>query len=75
MGSACLCNGLMATCGLAQVRSDGRTELPLVTSGDFVNEIGLVARGRDSYSAQDVIDYLAPGLANPEAAAAVENLS
>ena len=75
VGSACLCNGLMATCGLAQVRSDGRTELPLVTSGDFVNEIGLVARGRDSYSAQDVIDYLAPGLANPEAAAAVENLS
>jgi NAD(P)H-dependent flavin oxidoreductase YrpB (nitropropane dioxygenase family) len=66
VGSACLCNGLMATCGLAQVRSDGRTELPLVTSGDFVNEIGLVARGRDSYGAQDVIDYLAPGLENPE---------
>lgn len=62
VGSSCLCNGLMATCGLAQVRDDGRVELPLVTSGDFVNEIRLVANGRADYSAVDVIDYLTPGL-------------
>ena len=62
VGSTCLCNGLMATCGLAQVRSDGRVELPLVTSGDFVNEIRLVANGHPGYGALDVINYLAPGL-------------
>jgi NAD(P)H-dependent flavin oxidoreductase YrpB (nitropropane dioxygenase family) len=60
VGTTCLCNGLMATCGLAQVRSDGHPELPLVTSGDNLNEIRLVAAGRDSYGAQDVIAYLSP---------------
>lgn len=62
VGSTCLCNGLMATCGLGQVRGDGRPELPLVTSGDFVNEIRLVADGNASYGALDVIEYLRPGL-------------
>jgi len=62
VGSTCLCNGLMATCGLAQVRDDGRAELPLVTSGDFVNEIRMVANGHAGYGALDVINYLAPGL-------------
>jgi nitronate monooxygenase len=62
VGSACLCNGLMATCGLAQVRDGGYVELPLVTSGDFVNEIRLVAEGHASYGALDVINYLATGL-------------
>jgi hypothetical protein len=62
VGSICLCNGLMATCGLAQVRDDGRAELPLVTSGDYVNEIRLVANGHAGYGAVDVINYLAPGL-------------
>ncbi|MGA2294646.1 MAG: nitronate monooxygenase [Acidimicrobiales bacterium] len=60
VGSACLCNGLMATCGLAQVRSDGQAELPIVTSGDTLNEIRLVADGRESYAALDVINYLDP---------------
>jgi NAD(P)H-dependent flavin oxidoreductase YrpB (nitropropane dioxygenase family) len=62
VGSACLCNGLMATCGLGQVRGDGRQELPLVTSGDFVNEIRPVAAGNASYGALDVIEYLRSGL-------------
>jgi NAD(P)H-dependent flavin oxidoreductase YrpB (nitropropane dioxygenase family) len=62
VGSTCLCNGLMATCGLGQVRGDGRPELPLVTSGDFVNEIRLLADGNASYGALDVIEYLRPGL-------------
>jgi nitronate monooxygenase len=70
VGSTCLCNGLMATCGLAQVRADGQAELALVTSGDFINEIGPVAAGRDSYGAQDVIDYLRPGLESPAVVAA-----
>jgi NAD(P)H-dependent flavin oxidoreductase YrpB (nitropropane dioxygenase family) len=61
-GSTCLCNALMATCVLGQIRSDGRKELPIVTSGDHLNEIRLVAAGRESYGARDVIEYLAPGL-------------
>jgi nitronate monooxygenase len=61
-GSTCLCNGLMAMCGLGQVRSDGYRELPIVTSGDHLNDIREVAAGQASYSARDVVEYLAPGL-------------
>jgi nitronate monooxygenase len=75
VGSTCLCNGLMATCGLAQVRSDGRHELPIVTSGDFLNEIRLVADGRASYGAYDVMNYLRPGLDTIERTAQEENKS
>jgi NAD(P)H-dependent flavin oxidoreductase YrpB (nitropropane dioxygenase family) len=57
-GSVCLCNGLMATCGLGQVRSDGRVEPPLLTSGDSLNDVRDLLAGRSSYSASDVIDYL-----------------
>ena len=57
-GSTCLCNGLMATCGLGQVRSDGRCEAPIVTSGDYVNEIRTLLNQRESYSASDVIAHL-----------------
>ena len=58
VGSTCLCNGLMATCGLGQVRSDGRREPPIVTSGDCVNEIRTLLDQRESYSALDVIAHL-----------------
>ena len=57
-GSVCLCNGLMATCGLGQVRSDGRVEPPLLTSGDSLNDVRDLLAGRSSYSAGDVIAYL-----------------
>ena len=56
----CLCNGLMATCGLAQVRSDGQVEPPIVTSGDCINEITGLLGERSSYSAADVIAHLQP---------------
>jgi len=55
---ACLCNGLMSACGLGQVRSDGTTEPPIVTSGDCINEIAVLARGRGHYSALEVIERL-----------------
>lgn len=58
LGVACLCNGLMATCGLAQVRSDGRQEPPIVTSGDRLAEIRALLVGRESYAASDVIRHL-----------------
>jgi NAD(P)H-dependent flavin oxidoreductase YrpB (nitropropane dioxygenase family) len=54
----CLCNALMANIGHAQVRSDGKVEPPLVTSGDDLAGIGEFLRGRSRYSARDVLDYL-----------------
>ena len=59
VGRKCVCNGLLATIGMAQKRKDGRTELPLITCGnDVVNLWKYVAPGADSYSAGDVIDHL-----------------
>jgi len=58
VGRKCLCNGLAAAVGLAQVRADGSRELPLVTSGDALLELVAVSRGRERYSAQDVLDHL-----------------
>jgi nitronate monooxygenase len=57
-GSTCLCNGLMATCGLGQYRADGRREPPIVTSGDCIDDIRQLLVGRESYSANDVIAHL-----------------
>jgi NAD(P)H-dependent flavin oxidoreductase YrpB (nitropropane dioxygenase family) len=58
-GVTCLCNGLMATCGLGQIRS-GHQEPPIVTSGDHINDIrNLLATG-ESFSASDVIKFLQP---------------
>jgi NAD(P)H-dependent flavin oxidoreductase YrpB (nitropropane dioxygenase family) len=62
LATTCLCNGLMATCGLAQVRANGYVEPPIVTSGDSINDIAIMLRGRDDYSAQDVIDWLNPAI-------------
>jgi NAD(P)H-dependent flavin oxidoreductase YrpB (nitropropane dioxygenase family) len=57
-GRRCLCNSLMATIGLGQVRPDGAVEPPLVTSGDDLLAIGAFLRGRTHYSAADVVSYL-----------------
>jgi nitronate monooxygenase len=59
---ACLCNGLLATAGFPQRRSDGHNEYPIVTSGDALNEIKNVAAGLPNYQARDVIAYLDPEL-------------
>ncbi len=60
--STCLCNGLMATCGLGQVRASGEIEPPIVTSGDCLNEIRTLLNGRSTYYAADVIEHLRAGL-------------
>ena len=60
--STCLCNGLMATCGLGQVRATGETEPPIITSGDCLNEIRTLLNGRLTYYASDVIEHLRVGL-------------
>ena len=59
VGRKCLCNGLLANIGLAQVRGDDRVELPLVTAGDDLNIIAeFLAPGATSYSAADVVRIL-----------------
>ncbi|HEY5266977.1 MAG TPA: nitronate monooxygenase [Acidimicrobiales bacterium] len=62
VGRTCLCNGLMSTCGLGQVRAGGRQEPPIITSGDCINEIRPLLADRSSYSADDVIAHLREGI-------------
>jgi nitronate monooxygenase len=65
----CLCNGLLATVGLGQMRPEGGSEPVLVTAG---NDVAFLARylqpGRDTYSAAEVIQFLLQD--NPSAATA-----
>jgi nitronate monooxygenase len=59
VGRKCVCNGLPATVGLAQVHPGGLDELPFVTAGDDFSNIALfLAPGADSYTAADVIRQL-----------------
>ncbi len=62
VGRRCLCNGLMSVIGLAQLRTDGSAEPPLLTSGDAVTELATVAKGRLSYTADDVLQFLLAGV-------------
>ncbi len=57
-GRKCLCNALLANIGHAQPRGKGEEEAPLLTSGDDLMSLGAFLKGRDSYTAKDVIDYL-----------------
>ena len=60
VGRVCVCNGLMATVGLGQVRSSVQ-EPPLITAGDDVLNLNRFLRsGQSSYSAADVIEFLLP---------------
>lgn len=68
VGRVCLCNALVTNLGLGQVRRDGYTEAPLLTSGDDV--AGLVRYlppGRDAYQAGDVIRHLLAGVGESQA--------
>ena len=59
VGRKCLCNALLANLGLGQVReSDAGEELPLLTSGDDLVNLGRFLQGRTTYTAADVLDYL-----------------
>ena len=62
-GRRCLCNGLTANVGQAQVRAGGDVEAPLVTSGDDLLAMQSFLDGRTSYAALDVIEYLKSGAA------------
>ena len=56
-GRKCICNGLLATAGLAQQGPSG-SEPPIVTAGANILEVSRLLRDRDSYSARDVVTYL-----------------
>ena len=59
VGRKCLCNGLIANMGLAQVQAGGQEEKPLLTAGDDVRSVARFLKGgRDTYSASDVIQHL-----------------
>jgi NAD(P)H-dependent flavin oxidoreductase YrpB (nitropropane dioxygenase family) len=58
VGRMCLCNTLLATIGHAQARKDGAVEPPTITSGDDLMRMGDFLRGRDRYTAADVVEYL-----------------
>jgi nitronate monooxygenase len=59
VGRKCLCNGLLSNIGLAKTQKDGYVEEPLVTAGDEINKINnLIKSEDDSYTAEDVINYL-----------------
>jgi nitronate monooxygenase len=59
-GRKCLCNALLANIGLAQMRTQGVSEPPLVTCGDDVNQIHhfLPSQHASSYCARDVVRHL-----------------
>jgi nitronate monooxygenase len=58
VGRKCLCNGLMATVELGQLRAAG-PEPAIVTAGNEVAHVARLARdGEDHYGAEDVIRYL-----------------
>lgn len=66
-GRHCICNSLPATIGLGQVRSDHGQELPLVTAGNDVDQIvRFLKPGRDSYTAEDVIQCLLADMKSPK---------
>jgi NAD(P)H-dependent flavin oxidoreductase YrpB (nitropropane dioxygenase family) len=66
VGRRCLCNGLVAAIDLRQRQPSGYDELPLVTAGDDLPHLTrLLADGRTSYTAADVIDHILAGDRHP----------
>jgi nitronate monooxygenase len=62
VGRKCICNALFATIGLGQIDTEQNAEQALVTAGnDVVNVRRFLTAGRDSYTADDVLDYLLAG--------------
>ena len=63
VGRKCVCNGLLANIGLAQVRNGNRMERSLITAGDDIVSVGqFVKPGRLEYGASDVVERLMSGV-------------
>ncbi len=56
-GRQCLCNGLLATIGYGQRRSEG-VEPPFITSGSELEALQAMLNGRTSYTAADVVTWM-----------------
>ncbi len=68
VGKNCLCNNLCATAGYPQHQNNGYVEPPIVTAGDSLAGIRkYIKPGKESYTAQDVLDYLTGNGAGPSA--------
>jgi len=57
-GRECLCNSLLGTIGLGQLRAGGIVEPPLLTSGDDVMRLAAFLGDRTHYGAADVVRWL-----------------
>jgi NAD(P)H-dependent flavin oxidoreductase YrpB (nitropropane dioxygenase family) len=58
-GRKCLCNGLMASAGVPQLRPDGHAEPPLLTLGQDLEAVHLLLEMfPDGWSAADVMHWL-----------------
>jgi NAD(P)H-dependent flavin oxidoreductase YrpB (nitropropane dioxygenase family) len=65
-GRRCLCNGLLATVGLAQRTAGGTAEPPVLTLGQDLGFLpGLLAAAGPGFGAADVVAYLLQGAAAP----------
>ncbi|MFD7259541.1 nitronate monooxygenase [Streptomyces sp. NPDC059874] len=64
-GRRCLCNGLLATIGLAQRRPGGRVEPPLVTIGKDLSFLPRLSPGAEPYTAAEVVEWLSTGVGTP----------
>jgi NAD(P)H-dependent flavin oxidoreductase YrpB (nitropropane dioxygenase family) len=63
-GRMCLCNGLTAAAGMAQVRPGLGAELSILTLGDEVAEaLHAIAPDARPYHAREVVDYIMAGAA------------
>jgi nitronate monooxygenase len=61
-GRACICNALLATVGMPQMRAGKIEEPPIVTMGDDLSGVGRFLRpGATDYTAADVIASLTAG--------------
>lgn len=58
LGRKCLCNGLMATVGLGQLRPGGAEDSILTAGDDVANLARYLPHDRDTYGAADVIRWL-----------------
>lgn len=59
IGRKCLCNALMSNIDHPQLRPGGYVEKPLITTGnDLVDIAKVMVHGKNSFTAEDVINYL-----------------
>ncbi len=64
VGAGCLCENLLSAIDLGQTHKDGYEVPPLYSSGTEQGQYFLpeVLRGRNSYTAKDVVEFLVSGL-------------